>query len=243
MRTAALIALLFASSAGSAFGAAGFTSNDPLLNTIWRESAKTAALVRTVPVRLGPGCSFPAGHTIILDGVVRDRCEFIGDLTVTAPTLLVTQRHAGPDIRFALEQFAKLQRPDGSLPPRTSTRDTATTLADYQADWVETLADYVLYTGDRSTARRLYVCLTNILDRWYPANMDRGLFVNPNPRSDYAYIDRHSSRVAYYNEREARRLGRPSRGCAGVAQARFGAEREDRRDVLGSNRRRVQGHP
>jgi hypothetical protein len=195
-----LIAVVLLQGAVPIGGPAGgtFRSSDPLLNAIWQESAKTAAMMLSPPVDLGPGCSFPPGHTIILDGVKRDRCEFIGDLAVTGRTLLVSHPGIGHDLRFALQQFSDLQRADGSLIPLTAPNDQST-LADYQAYWVDLMRTYLLYTGDLDAARSMYGCLTAILDRYYPVNTRAGLFINEHDRSDYAAIARRSGTVLYYN--------------------------------------------
>jgi alpha-L-rhamnosidase-like protein len=194
----AAVVLLQAAAPVPAPAGGSFQSSDGLLNAIWQESAKTAGLMLSPPVRLGPGCRFPAGRTIILDGVVRDRCEFIGDLAVTGHTLLVSRPGIAGDLRFALQSFAGLQRADGSLPPLTAPAD-ASTLADYQAYWIDLMRTYLLYTGDLGAARSTYACLTGILDRYYPAHERGGLYVDGEQRRDYAGIARHSARVLYYN--------------------------------------------
>ena len=90
--------------------------------------------------------------TVILDGVARDRCPYIGDLAVTGMTLLVS----GGDtqtLRSMIAWFASVQNADGSIPDG-AIYDHAHVLIDYNAYWIETLYDYVLYTGDREPARQ-----------------------------------------------------------------------------------------
>ena len=198
---AALVALLPAGALAAA--PASFRASDPLLGTIWAQSAKTAGLMLSAPTNLGAGCSYPAGHTVILDGNVRDRCAWIGDLAVTGKTLLLTGQGDPADLRFELQAFADTQRDDGSICPVLGLLCEGLTLVDYQAYWIEALRDYVLYTGDLGAARALLGSVTSILDRYYPAGTVDGLFRNELGPADYAYVNRRSPVVAYYNARYA----------------------------------------
>jgi hypothetical protein len=236
-------------------GTGSFSTSDPLLDTLWAESARTADMMLAEPTNLAPGlCSYPVGHTIILDGYVRDRCSWIGDLAVTGKTLLLTGQGDPRDIRFALETFAATQRDDGSICPvigplceRGVGVDGAPcplngppceplTLVDYQAYWIEVLRDYVLYTGDRDAARALLGTVERILDRYYASDTLDGLFQNNRAiPGDYASINRRSRIVAYYNAQYvlvlqegaqlARWAGRPDRAAAWEASAQTVAAR------------------
>jgi hypothetical protein len=230
-------------------GTGSFAASDPLLGRLWDDSARTAGMMPSEPTGLSPGlCTYPAGHRIILDGLVRDRCAWIGDLAVAGKTLLLTGQGDPRDIRFALETFAATQREDGSIcpvigplcefgvgrdgvpcrPPGPPCRPL--TLVGYQAYWIEVLRDYVLYTGDLDVGRALLPTAERILDRYYGANLRDGLFRTPTetPR-DYAYINRHSRIVAYYNAHYvlalqyaaqlSRWLGEPGRAAAWETQA------------------------
>ncbi len=185
--------------AGALAAPGSFTASDPLLGTIWAQAAKTAGLMLSRPTNLGKGCSYPAGHTIILDGYVRDRCSWIGDLSVTGKTLLLTGQGDPADLRFALQAFADTQREDGSICPVIGPLCDGRTLVDYQAYWIEALRDYVLYTGDLGAAQAMLGTVTAILDRYYPASTVDGLFQNRLGPADFAYINRRSTTVAYYN--------------------------------------------
>ena len=90
---------------------------------------------------------------VILDGVVRDRCPYVGDEAVIDRTLeRPTPRW---DVqRGMLEWFAANQHADGAIPRRRSSAGR-TTLVDYNAYWLLALHDYVLYSGDVASRRRL----------------------------------------------------------------------------------------
>ena len=73
-------------------------------------------------------------------------------------------------------------------------------LFDYNAFWVEDLYDYVLYTGDLALAAQVWPNLVELIDGWYPAQMGAdGLLVNSLGPSDYGFIPRAGTTVAYYN--------------------------------------------
>jgi hypothetical protein len=183
-----------------------FTSSDPELNAIWAASVRTAHDMVSPPANLLAGCGVPDSERVILDGVVRDRCEFAGDLAVTGMTLYTADGAAGSPVRAALYLFAARQRPDGLIPPTPG--DTGPGLVDYTGYWIEDVYDYVLYSGDLATAKALLPNVERALDVWYPAQMTGGLFAdNLGPRTDYALIDRLSTFVAYYNEQYIRALG------------------------------------
>ncbi len=257
MRRLLIVALAVAclEAAPAIAGTGSFAASDPLLDRLWADSAKTAGMMLSAPTNLAPGlCTYPTGHTIILDGYVRDRCAWIGDLAVTGKTLLLTGQGDPRDIRFALETFAATQREDGSICPvigalcergvaadgqpcrPTDPPCAPLTLVDYQAYWIEVLRDYVLYTGDRDAARTMLGTMDRILDRYYASSTVDGLFQSPHPlRSDYASVDRRSRIVAYDNAHYvlalhegaqlARWAGSPERAASWEARARTVASR------------------
>src|SRR4051794_15270293 len=147
-----------------------FVSSDARLDAIWAASVRTAHDMVAPPVDLLPGCGVPDGtRLVVLDGAVRDRCEFPGDLAVTGMTLYVADGTAGSPVRDALVLFAERQRADGLIPPTPG--DTGPGLADYTGYWIEDLYDYVLYSGDVTTGRALLPNLERALDTWYPAQL------------------------------------------------------------------------
>jgi hypothetical protein len=176
-----------------------FTSSDPLLNTIWTESVKSARDMISPPVSLDPrGCPIPAAiHTILLDGVVRDRCPYIGDEAVIDNTLLVSSSDASLEASM-LRLFASLQHPDGAI-PASPLDGGSVVLVDYSAYFVVTLHDVVLRTGRLALGRQLWPAVTGVLDRWYPAQLRGGLVADRLGRADYAYIQRQSPTAAYYS--------------------------------------------
>ena len=90
---------------------------------------------------------------VILDGPVRDRCPYIGDLAVTGMTLLVSGGRradaADDDLRGSRRCRTRTARS-----PRARSSNHTPLLIDYNAYWIETLYDYTLYTGDRSLLKK-----------------------------------------------------------------------------------------
>ncbi len=202
---AGLVAVLALGLAGPAAGEGSFNSSDPQLNRIWEASVATARKMVSDPVDLLPGCAVPAGEMVILDGLVHDRCEFTGDIAVTGKTLYVADGAVGSPVRNALFRFAAGQHDDGVIEPTLGPAGQVL-LVDYTAYWIEDVYDYVLYSGDVATGRRLMPNVVRALDDWYPAQMVGSLFSNRLGRADYAYIDRRDRFVAYYNAQYVRAL-------------------------------------
>ncbi|MBV8080720.1 MAG: hypothetical protein JO186_10155 [Actinobacteria bacterium] len=205
MRTlAAVVAVLALAPCAAAAGS--FTSSDPQLDAIWSASVRTAHDMISPPVRLLPGCGVPPHETVILDGVVRDRCEYTGDIAVTGMTLYAADGASRSPVRDVLLLFARKQHRDGLVPEFPGARTYG--LVDYTGYWVEDVYDYVLYSGDLRTARTLWPHVVRALDVWYPAQMRNGLMADLlPPRADYAGVDRKDRYVAYYNAQAVRVLG------------------------------------
>ncbi len=229
MTLRALLALVCAAAVTAPAAAAGgsFSSSEPLLNRIWQGSVATAESMVSAPVDLDPrGC--PAGPgPIVLDGLVRDRCPYVGDLAVTGKTLLV----AGADptaIRNMLFLFARLQEQDGFIP--ASPLVGVVPLVDYPAYWIEALSDYVMHTGDLGTLRALFPSVVRVLDVWYPGRPHAGgLLAKPDGDGDYAYVRRRGPVVAYYNAQQvwALRTGASLARLAGDGHAAVWSARAD----------------
>ena len=124
-------------------------------------------------------------------------------------------------------------------------------LIDYNAYWIESLYDYVLYTGDLAVLRQVWPNLVRLVDELYPAHVDDGLLVNWLGVADYAYIPRGGTTVAYYNAQYVRALRLAAslagwNGDAARAERWRGRAAEHRRGVpgrvLGRGRRRLQRH-
>ena len=236
MKTLVLVAAAAAAlvPAGALAGRGTFSSSDPLLNVVWAGSAKTAGMMLSEPTNLNPGlCTYPAGHTVILDGYVRDRCAWVGDLAVTGETLLLTGQGDPLDLRFELEAFAGTQRADGSICPVIGPQCEGLTLVDYQAYWIEALRDYVLYTGDVGAASAMLENVAGVLDRYYPAGTSDGLFQNALGPADYAYINRHSPTVVYYNAQYVVALREGAQLARWAGAASRAATWDARADALG----------
>lgn len=195
---AAAVALALAGPAAAAPVRGSFASSDPLLNRIWAASVRTAQDMVSAPVRLDPrGCPIPASlPRVLLDGVARDRCPYVGDEAVIDDTLLVSS--ADPSVEEGmLRLFASLQHPDGAI-PASPLFGGSLVLVDYPAYFVVALHDVVLRSGDAGFARSLWPAVQGVLDRWYPARLQDGL-VADDRAEDYAYIHRQSPTAAYYS--------------------------------------------
>lgn len=180
-----------------------FRSSDALLNRIWTVSVKTARdMVVPGPLSvdaLGRPCAI-ALRTVIVDGVVRDRCPYIGDQAVIDRTLFVSvPEDDAPVMRAMLLWYAHNQHRDGSI-PQSPIFHARVVGFDYNAYWVEALHDYVLYTGDRALARSVWSSLVELMNRWYPRQLGaNGLLVDRVGARDYAGIHRRGDTIAYFN--------------------------------------------
>jgi hypothetical protein len=144
---------------------------------------------------------------VILDGTVRDRCPYIGDETVIDRTLDASSPHWDVQ-RAMLAWFASAQHGDGAI-PSSPIFGGSIVLFDYNAYWLLTLRDYVLYSGDVGLARQLWPNVVRLIDGFYAAHtLPNGLVWNNLGPYDYAYIRRHGDVVAYYNAQYAYALSR-----------------------------------
>jgi hypothetical protein len=202
-----LLALLSAPTAEAAGGS--FVSSDATLNTVWTDSVRTATdMVVPGPLKtdaMGRPCAIDLPK-VIIDGVVRDRCPYVGDEAVEGRTLLISTPADVPVLRTMILWFAHAQHRDGSIPD-SPLFGASKVLFDYNAFWVEDLYNYVLYTGDLALARTTWPALVGLMNRWYPAQIGKdGLLVNHLGDFDYAYIHRPGTTVAYYNAGYVRAL-------------------------------------
>lgn len=157
--------------------------------------------------------------TVLLDGLVRDRCPYVGDQAVSGLTLLVSTPSAAPVLKGMILWYAGAQHGDGSIPASPS-MNGALTLFDYNAYWVEDVYDYVLYTGDLALARQVWPSLVKLMNTWYPAQMGPdGLLVDGLGPADYGYIPRTGTTVAYYNAGYVRALRLAAQIASWVGQA------------------------
>jgi hypothetical protein len=216
-------------------GGGTFASSDPALDQIWSASVATAADMVSAPVDLDPrGCQISLPK-IVLDGLVRDRCPYVGDLAVTGKTLLLSQDDVSA-LRATINWFAANQADDGAI-PASPFRNGSLQLVDYNAYWIEALYDYTLYTGDLSLLRDDWASLVRLVDELYPAHVANGVLVNWLGNSDYAYIPRGGARVAYYDAQYVRALRLASalagwNGDAGRA-SRWSARADDSAAAFG----------
>jgi hypothetical protein len=179
-----------------------FESSDQTLNQIWASSASTVSLMvsrfsATHSDPRGCGDAWLAGKPVLLDGAKRDRCPYSADVAVSALSELLRSGDGTP-IRNVLLGLARMQKPNGFIPP--SFIHLPLRLIDYPAWWAVVLHDYVLYTGNIALAQRLWPVLVGVLNRWYPSLVNgSGLIEDPLKRNDYAFIKRTGTVVTYYN--------------------------------------------
>jgi hypothetical protein len=203
---AAVCAVVACALPAQALAAGSFSSSDPLLNSIWQASVKTANDGISKPVGLDPRNCKITLPLVILDAPDRDRCPYIGDEAVSGLTLLVDGSHAAT-LRAMIAWFASVQNPDGSIPDSPIFNHT-NVLIDYNAYWIEALYDYTLYTGDRTLLKNVFPNLLRLVNGYYPSHLDaNGLLVNPATEDDYDYILRTGATVSYYNAQYVRALG------------------------------------
>jgi Bacterial alpha-L-rhamnosidase C-terminal domain/Bacterial alpha-L-rhamnosidase 6 hairpin glycosidase domain len=201
--------LLVCAPAAAAHAGGTFSSSDPLLNRIWTVSVKTAtdmvvpgpllydSMSRKCPINL---------HEVIIDGVVRDRCPYIGDEAVSGLTLLDSTPSDVATLRSMIVWFANAQHGDGAI-PCSPIFDGAWILFDYNAYWIEDLYNFVLWTGDTGLATEVWGTLVRLLNNWYPTQTGpTGLLRSALGARDYAFVRRRGKVVAYYNAQYVRAL-------------------------------------
>jgi hypothetical protein len=190
----------------SAFASAGsFHTNDPQLNDIWAASVRTAEdMIAPGPLAVdsaGRPCQISLS-IVILDGITRDRCPYVGDEAVIDRTLDASTPRWELQ-RSMLAWFAGAQHSDGSI-PSSPIFGAALVLIDYNAYWIEALHDYVLYSGDVGLARQVWPQLVRLLDGFYVDHtLPSGLLQADGGHFDYAFVPRQGRVVAYYNAQYA----------------------------------------
>ena len=177
-----------------------FLSSDPLLDRIWAASAKTAAsMVVKGPISrdaIGRPCHI-ATQIVIVDGWIRDRCPYIGDLYVTGSTLDVTTPHFATQ-QSMLAWFAENQHRDGAI-PASPIFNGSLVLFDYNAYWIQTLYEYTLHSGNTAFARSVWPQVGRLM-HWYEVHTHaNGLLADRHGRDDYAFTGRRGAVVAYFN--------------------------------------------
>ncbi len=160
-------------------------------------------MIATGPLRkdaLGRGCQIEKGR-ILVDGWVRDRCPYIGDLAVTDLSLDVAAPYWQLQ-RSMLRWFGDAQHADGAIP--ASPYDGGRlVLFDYNAYWLQTLYAYTLHSGDLALTRLTWPHVRALM-RWYKQRTTKnGVVVNRDSDGDYAFIGRKGTIVAYYNAQYA----------------------------------------
>jgi hypothetical protein len=208
LRGASVVTLLCAALLGLSVPAAhtegvggSFTSSDPLLNRIWSASVQTADDM-LVPGPLatdweGRPCAI-ALPAVIIDGIPRDGCPYVGDEAVIGRTLDASTPNWAVQ-RSMLTWFAAAQHSDGAI-PASPLLGGSSVLFDYNAYWIQAVYNYVLYSGDVGLARQVWPNVVRLINGFYAAHtLPNGLLVNDLGWSDYAYLRRHGDIVAYDN--------------------------------------------
>src|SRR6476661_6537810 len=164
----AMCALALAGAPAAAADVGSFTSSDPQLNAIWAGSVRTAQdMLAPGPLAtdsIGRDCTIGV-PVVLLDGVVRDRCPYVGDEAVIDRTLDVSTPHWDVQ-RSMLAWFAEHQHGDGSI-PSSPIFGGSQTLFDYNAYWLIALHDYVLSSGDVGFARAVWPNVVRLIDGYY----------------------------------------------------------------------------
>jgi hypothetical protein len=206
--------VVLASAAAAQAGGGTFRSSDPLLNRIWDVSVQTSRDM-VVPGPLlydtaGQKCEIHLSE-VIIDGVLRDRCPYIGDEAVSGLTLLLSTPGDIPTLRSMILWFAQAQQAGGAI-PSSPLFDRTWVLFDYNAYWVEVLRDFVLWTGDTGLANQVWGALERLMEVWYPAQVGSTglLLVNHLGDKDYGYVNRRGDVVAYFNAQYALALEQAS---------------------------------
>lgn len=170
-----------------------FLSSDDQLNRIWFASAYTEQMIH----RLDP--------EMLLDGAKRDRLVWIGDLTVSGPTeMLTTARRAA--LKNSLKLIAGKQKSDGYLPANADpkgglSRFEDLTFASYVALWPVALDQYYRFTGDKAFVRQMLPTMRRALD-WLAQRVDPadGLFKTSQAEAnDWHPPDQPAGKVADTN--------------------------------------------
>jgi hypothetical protein len=213
-------------------GTGSFRSSDPLLNAIWAGSVRTAQdMIAPGPLQTdwgGRPCKIDL-PAVLIDGLVRDRCPYIGDESVIDRTLDASTPN-WPLQRAMLAWFANAQHGDGSI-PSSPIFGGSNTLVDYNAYWVQTLYSYVLYSGDVAFAKP-HAAARRLLSRAHAERAARQLVrrrrlrVHPPPRHGRRVLQR-AVRLRAEARRDACAVDGQQR--SGVALERTGADRLDRR--------------
>lgn len=195
-----------------------FRSSEPQLDAIWSASVKTAQdMIAPGPIAadwLGRPCRIDL-PVVVLDGVVRDRCPYVGDEAVINRTFDVSTPHWDVQ-RAMLGWFAGAQHGDGSI-PASPIFDGSTTLFDYNAYWLIALHDYVLASGDLGFARAVWPNVVRLLDGYYASKtLPNGLVRSDLGFYDYGYIRRRGEVVAYFNAQYAYALTRAAELAAWI---------------------------
>lgn len=198
-----------------------FRSSDPQLNAIWLGSVRTAQdMLAPGPLTIdsaGRPCAIGL-PVVILDGVARDRCPYVGDEAVIDRTLDASTPHWDVQ-RAMLGWFAAHQHADGSI-PSSPIFGASMTLVDYNAYWLLALHDYALYSGDIAFARSVWPSVLRLVDGYYARqSLATGLLRHQLGSYDYAYIRRRGEVVAYYNALYAYALQQTAETAAWVGDA------------------------
>ena len=152
--------------------AGSFQCSDERLNGVWEASVRTCEL-SAIPSYVATNVTPPVTTLPYLaDGAKRDRLVWSGDLWWAERNMFFGFRPEAPYMRGSLEMLAANQTPEGYVQaspwpeqPKPKAGEWGPFQSDEFAAWfVPVLADYVLYTGDFDTARRLMPTVTRLMD-------------------------------------------------------------------------------
>ncbi len=142
-----------------------FESSDVLLNRIWQVGAYTAHL---------------SMQDEIWDAPKRDRAPYAGDLNVSGRVI---------DTVFADKPL--MQRTIDDLMPDAEHHVTGDVngIPGYSAFWIMDLADHYRHTGDRAYLQSHVRLLTELLAYMQTEFDSRSLYIVPNPRVVFLFVD------------------------------------------------------
>lgn len=176
-----------------------FVSSDPLLNTIWAQSAYTTNLVALKDDVRG-------GNRVYVDGAKRDRMVWLGDVGNQGLAAYYSHQEGTRIMRDTLAMFGCQQYPSGYLPMFSQIYITCDPLnpgppdgpvpidgiepleeigrlGEYTAWWVIGLADYYEFTADEAFVKAMLPVARRTMD-YFESRSNDGLYCTGQIGSD-----------------------------------------------------------
>lgn len=175
-----------------------FLSSDPLLNTIWSHSAYTMSMTALKdPQR---------ERFVYVDGAKRDRMVWLGDVGNQGLAAYYSHKDGRKIMRDTLAMFGCQQypsgylpmfsqiyvtckedfsdlAPDGPVPHALEPQEEIGRLGEYTAWWVIGLADYYLYSGDKTFVKAMLPVARRTMN-YFESRSNKGLYCTGQIGSD-----------------------------------------------------------